>query len=113
MTIELDLSHLHPFQLEFVQCTKPYQLFSGGAGIGKSEAAIIKMLAYVCQHRGAHVLYASSTWSTTINIFLPLLERSIALFPSWLCTHDKGKHRFRFWNGSIIYYRNLANPAGV
>lgn len=113
MTLTLDLSHLHPFQRDFLARTEPYQLFSGGAGIGKSEVGVIKLLTYACEHAGSRSLYASSTWDTTKNIFLPILERRLEALPQWMWEHHKGKKRIDLWNGSIIYYRNLANPSSL
>jgi hypothetical protein len=113
VTLTLDLSHLHDFQRDFLTRTEPYQLFSGGAGIGKSEVGVIKMIAYACNHPKSRVLYASSTWGTTKTVFLPLLIRALERFPQWMWQHEKGLNQFQLWNGSIIYYRNLANPASL
>jgi hypothetical protein len=110
VNITLDLSHLHPFQVEFLECRSEYQGFFGGAGIGKSEAAAIKLVIHAISYPGSKGFYGSATWLSMTGIFLRVLRRILGQLPSWMWVEEKGIRQFTFWNGSEILYRNLANP---
>src|SRR5690606_8384770 len=111
MNISLDFSNLHDFQKDFLKCDDEFILFSGGSGIGKSKVGTLKLILNSLRYKNYQSFYASSTWSATETIFLPMLLKSLEAIPTDCWHHDKGKQWIEFKNGSIIRYRNLDDPS--
>lgn len=99
----------HRFQIDFLRTQKPYQLFAGGSGVGKTTAAAMKLLIYAFEHPRCECLVGASTWETTKKIAVVALLKILDEIGTQNYYYEVGKNVIRLANGSIIHVKNLAD----
>lgn len=102
---------LTPQQFDFTDTVKPYPLFVGGYGSGKSHAAICRLIAKKLKYQAQNVAYYLPTYDLISTIGFPRFSEMLAYMqiPHTLNKSDK---TITIGKGQIIF-RTMDNPERI
>jgi hypothetical protein len=97
-----------PWQTAPWRDTSSVMLLTGSAGGGKSRLAAEKVHGFCLRYPGTTALVLRKTRQSMVNSTVLFLERKI-IGRDPRVQHYPSKHRFEYWNGSILAYGGMAD----
>lgn len=97
-----------PWQVTPWRDKTPTILLTGSAGGGKSRVAAEKLHGFCLKYSGATGLMLRKTRQSMTNSTTLFVERQV-IGKDKRVTHFPSKHRFEYWNGSILAYGGMAD----
>lgn len=97
-----------PWQVKPWKSRKPILLLTGSAGGGKSYLAAFKIHGYCLNYPNTTAVMLRKTRDSMTNSTVLFMERTVIADASTV-HHWPSKHRFEYFNGSILAYGGMAD----
>ena len=105
---------LKKHQIDFLDAREKYPALFGGVGNGKTLAGCLAIIEDATQFDNNLCLVGRQTYpelrDSTREEFLMVLRR---LYSSGAFQFNKAENSITFWNGSVVIFRHLDNPASL
>jgi len=105
---------LRPHQARFLDAAEPYVGLFGGVGNGKTFVANLKIIEHATQNPNNLCLVGRLTYpelrDSTREVFMSVLQKFL---PEKAYQFNRAENSVTFWNGSVVIFRHLDNPASL
>lgn len=105
---------LNKHQRAFVDAKEQYVGLFGGVGNGKTFIACLKIIELATQYPENLCLVGRLTYpelrDSTREVFLSALSK---IYPPEAYKFNKADNSLKFWNGSVVIFRHLDEPANI
>lgn len=106
--MKVDVIVFEPFQRQLLNDTSPTTVVDGGVGTGKSFATAFKFYFLALLFSKANLLMVRKTRKSMVNSTVLMMETTVMVNDPCVL-HQPSKSRFRFKNGSYMFYGGMAN----